>query len=68
VTPGSYPGCHCVWASQLSLRVFSLWGGVDNRASRRVAEKLGTIKPLAWGDAAAESYQWSAEGVKPLHG
>ncbi len=63
-------------AEQLGLRTFTLWAGVDNRASRRVAEKLGfrDIGPLpepmegGLGTFVAEGYVRSADDVKPLRG
>ena len=63
-------------AKQLGLHTFTLWAGVDNRTSRRVAEKLGfrDVGPLpeamqgGVGAFTAESYERSADGVKPLHG
>jgi len=41
-------------ADELGLESFTLWAGVENRASRRVAEKLGfgdswaTARPDGW--------------------
>ena len=69
-------------AANLGLQRFTLWAGVDNRASRRVAEKLGfrDVGPLAepmsggLGTFVAESYERPApaaelrDEVKPLHG
>jgi RimJ/RimL family protein N-acetyltransferase len=67
----------------LGLERFTLWAGVDNRASRRVAEKLGfrDVGPLpepmsgGLGTFVAEGYERSAvsdldptDEVKPLHG
>lgn len=66
-----------VWgAEQLGLRTFTLWAGVENRASRRVAEKLrfSDVGPLpkpvegGVGTFLAEGYVRSADDVKPLHG
>ena len=66
-----------VWgAEQLGLRTFTLWAGVENRASRHVAEKLRfrDVGPLAKpveggvGTFLAEGYVRSADDVKPLHG
>jgi ribosomal-protein-serine acetyltransferase len=68
---------------QLSLKRFSLWAGVDNRPSRRVAEKLGFVdvgpmpEPMEGGLGvfSAERYERLVEPVaavtdqvKPLHG
>jgi RimJ/RimL family protein N-acetyltransferase len=68
---------------QLSLRHFALWAGVDNRPSRRVAEKLGFVdvglmpEPMEGGLGffSAERYERKVEPgtavtdqVKPPHG
>ena len=65
---------------QLGLERFTLWAGVDNQPSRRVAEKLGFLdlgplpdpKQGGLGDFRAESYERPAglpsDEVKPLHG
>lgn len=61
---------------QLGVESFTLWAGVENRASRRVAEKLGfrDVGPLSdakeggLGTFTAEGYVRSADSVKPLHG
>ncbi len=61
---------------ELGLRSFTLWAGVDNGASRRIAEKLGfcDIGPLpepmegGLGTFVAEGYVRSADDVKPLRG
>jgi len=68
---------------QLSLRRLSLWAGIDNRPSRRVAEKLGFVdvgpmpEPMQGGLGvfAAERYERPVEPeavftdqVKPFHG
>ena len=54
------------WArDELRLARLTLWAGTENRASRRVAEKLGFhhLGPLGWrpeggtGDFPAESYE-----------
>jgi RimJ/RimL family protein N-acetyltransferase len=63
-------------AEQLGLHTLTLWAGVDNRASRRVAEKLGfrNVGPLpermegGLGTFPAEGYERSMDDVKPLHG
>jgi ribosomal-protein-serine acetyltransferase len=71
-------------AEQLDLQTFTLWAGVDNRSSRRVAEKLGfrDVGPLphavdgGLGSFRARSYRRPArvddgpgpDAVKPLHG
>jgi RimJ/RimL family protein N-acetyltransferase len=59
----------------LQLRLVTLWAGRENRASRRVAEKLGfkLVGPLPWrpeggfGQFDAESYELSldASSVTP---
>jgi RimJ/RimL family protein N-acetyltransferase len=57
-------------ADELGLQTFTLWAGVDNRASRRVSLKLGfrDVGPLAhpmeggFGTFLAEGYERSAEG------
>jgi RimJ/RimL family protein N-acetyltransferase len=56
-------------AEQLGLQTFTLWAGVDNQTSRRVAEKLGfrdvgplpDLKEGGLGVFLAESYQRPAE-------
>lgn len=69
---------------QLGVQSFTLWAGVENRASRRVAEKLGfkDVGPLAepmhggLGPFLAQGYERSAKGhdvtspidIKPVHG
>jgi ribosomal-protein-serine acetyltransferase len=61
---------------QLGLRAFTLWAGVENHPSRRVAEKLGfrDVGPLpelmagGLGTFLAEGYVRSADDVKPSHG
>jgi ribosomal-protein-serine acetyltransferase len=67
-------------AEQLGLERFTLWAGVDNQPSRRVAEKLGFLdlgplpdpKQGGLGDFRAESYERPtgllSDEVKPLHG
>ncbi len=61
---------------ELGVKFLTLWAGVENRASRRVAEKLGFrdvgLLPEAMkgglGVFPAEGYERSANDVKPLHG
>jgi len=60
---------------QLGVDGFRLWAGVENRPSRRVAEKLGfrDVGPLpevmqgGLGTFPAEGYVRSADSVKPRH-
>jgi ribosomal-protein-serine acetyltransferase len=72
------------WGEErLGLERFTLWAGVDNRPSRRVAEKLGFVdvgpmpEPMEGGLGvfSAERYERAVEPgaavmdqVKPLHG
>jgi len=67
-------------AEHLGLERFTLWAGVDNQPSRRVAEKLGFLdlgplpdpKQGGLGDFRAEGYELPtgllSDEVKPLHG